>query len=589
MMDAGLLDYRIASGGKQDSAGRRYTLWAVFVLLVGVALAMWAASTQAGTYDEVTFLGVGRYLWHTGDFDIQHARFHPPLMYYVNSVFLELGPGRWDLGLNEEGHFTYFAGRGYLYGSGLQPDAVLLLVRYPFILLFVVVGAVLFRWAREVNGPRAGLLSLSLYALSPTILAHASIAGNDFLLTTTYTLTLFTLWRATRGRGWWRWLLVGALWGSTMLTKATGMALWGVIPALTLWSWWLGKRQAWPRSLSWQEAVGGVVLAAGTSLFTLAAGYGFYALPAMTPATRPHRLVDALVGWLGADVRAFVYALVERPIPGYRYVTMLKRQFGHVTEGHEAYLLGQRSTEGWWYFFPVAMSIKTPLGTLVLWLWGVARGLVEAARAVARWQWQPLGWVVWWGLPVVAIGVPAMLGSANMGVRLVLPVYPFLFLFAGAVVRPLQRPRLPRPSFTSRVGDLLPWACVLLVAISVFLQAPRYLSYINEAWGGAEQGWRYVGDSNYDWGQSLKELAAFLEEQGWQDEEIYLAYFGGELPEARGIRYRPAPCAPVQGIVAVSVTYLQGLYLDDPRCYEWLRQYVPIARVGYTIWVYVIP
>ncbi len=550
--------------------------WAVLaLLLVGVILAMWAAATQAGTYDEVTFLGVGRYLWHTGDFGIQHARFHPPLMYYVNSIFLELGPGRWDLGLDDRGHFTYFARQCYMYRGGQSPDAVLLLVRYPFILLFVLLGAVVYRWARDVFTSIGALLSLSLYVFSPTVLAHASIAGNDFLLTVTYTFTLFLLWKALRGGALRHWVGVGVLLGLTLLTKATGMVLWGVFPFLMLWTWWLARHNAWPHSLSWKSLVGQGMVVSVVAVFTLMAGYGFYSLPAMTPATRPHRWVDRLVGWMGESVRMYVYTWVERPIPGYRYVTMLKRQFRHVANGHEAYLFGRRSLHGWWYFFPVSMSIKEPLGTLLLWFggWGIA--LRRLWTDVRSHRWQAWVWTVWWAVPVVAVLGPAMLSSANMGVRLVLPIYPFLFLFAGAVGdwAHAHRGRL------LSVGTV-----VVLVAVSVVSQAPRYLSYINEAWGGADSGWRYVGDSNYDWGQGLKELKAYLDAHGI--DHVYLAYFGGELPEERGIHYTWLPCHPVRGVVAISVTYLQGLYLEDPSCYAWLREYTPVARVGHTIWVY---
>ncbi len=548
---------------------------AVILLLVGVALAMWAAATQAGTYDEVTFLGVGRYLWHTGDFGIQHTRFHPPLMYYVNSIFLELGPGRWDLGLDAQRHFTYFAGQGYMYRGGQSPDAVLLLARYPFILLFVLLGAIVYRWARDVFTPGGALLSLSLYVLSPTLLAHASIAGNDFLLTVTYTSTLFLLWKALRRGGVFLWLGVGMLLGLTMLTKATGMVLWGVIPLLMLWSWWLARHTAWPRALSWKDLLGQGIGVAGVAVFTLMAGYGFYSLPAMTQETRPHRWVDRLVGWLGEGVRMQVYSWVEHPIPGYRYVTMLKRQFRHVAQGHEAYLLGRRSLHGWWYFFPVSMSIKTPLGTLVLWVGGWALALRGLWADVRARRWNTWAWVVWWAVPVMAVLGPAMMGNANMGVRLVLPIYPFLFLFAGAV----------GDWAYARRGRLLGVGIVVaLVACSVFSQAPRYLSYVNEAWGGPENGWRYVGDSNYDWGQGLKELKAYLDAHDIH--HVYLAYFGGELPEERGIHYTWLPCHPVRGVVAISVTYLQGLYLEDPSCYAWLRSYTPVARVGHTIWVY---
>lgn len=564
---------RMGSGESKRSGV--YALLAVILLLLGMALMMWAARTQAGMYDEVTFLGVGRYLWHTGDFDIQHVRFHPPLMYYVNSLFLELGPGRWDLGLDSQGHFTYFAGRGYLYRGGQSPDAVLLLARYPFILLFVLLGAILFHWSRSVHGPAGGVLTLALYVFSPTVLAHGGLVGNDFLLAFFFTGTLFALWKATRRGGFGWWLLVGLLWGGTLLSKATGMVLWGVIPVLVGWAWWLGRKGAWPRPLTFREGIGGTVLAGTVAVVTVMAGYGFHGVYAFSPLYRPHRGIDRVVGWMGPRVRMAVYRWVERPVPGYRYVTMLLRQFGHVSGGHEAYLLGRRSTQGWWYFFPVVMSIKVPVPTLLLWAWGLGRSLWLGVRAGISHRRRVWEWIVWWGLPVVAVCGPAMWGRANMGIRLILPVFPFLFLFAGGVLHGTEL--RSRRSFVT-------WALVAMTCVSVLRQAPHYVSYVNELWGGAEAGWRYVGDSNYDWGQSLKELQAFLRSQGI--DEVYLAYFGGELPEMRGIRYRPLPCHPVRGIVVVSTTYLQGLYLDDPRCYAWLKDFKPLARVGYTLWVY---
>ncbi len=563
-------------GHRSAKVHHSHQLFVVALLLVGVLLLMWSAATQAGTYDEITFLGVGRYLWHSGDFDIQHVRFHPPLMYYVNSIFLEFGPGRWDLGLDASKHFTYFAGRGYLYRGGQSPDAVLLLVRYPFVLLFVLLGAVLYRWGLEVYGRSSALLTLALYVTSPTVLAHASIAGNDFLLTVTYTLTIFVLWQALRRSGWWRWVLMGGLWGATLLTKATGMVLWGVVPLLSLWSWWASRKGGWTRRIPlWGVAVG-VLGASLIALLVVASGYGFHALPAFTAETRPHRKIDLLIGWMGTSVRDQVYRWIEIPIPGYRYVTMLMRQFAHVTEGHEAYLLGQRSTQGWWYFFPVAMSIKTPMTTLLLWLGGISGTFLQAFRRQGENRWRVWNSVVWWGTPIGVILLPAMAGSANMGVRLVLPIYPFLFLFAGTVLAFWEK----RYRWWRRIV----WAMVLLGFLSVLLQAPRYLSYVNEAWGGPQAGWQLVGDSNYDWGQSLKELKAYLDEQGI--EEIYLAYFGGELPQMRGIVYKSLPCHPVRGVVVISVTYLQGLYLDNPECYSWLRTKSPVAKIGHTLWVY---
>ena len=128
---------------------------------------------------------------------------------------------------------------------------------------------------------------------------------------------------------------------------------------------------------------------------------------------------------------------------------------------------------------------------------------------------------------------------------------------------------------------------------------PSYLAYFNEFWGGPANGYKYLVDSNLDWGQDLKNLAAYMRRSGL--EKIKLEYYGPSDPRIYGITYEPLrPGQPTAGTVAISVTFLQGLYqcrgatgcYSDPIClraFNWLKQYEPIAKIGYSIFVYQIP
>lgn len=71
-----------------------------------------------------------------------------------------------------------------------------------------------------------------------------------------------------------------------------------------------------------------------------------------------------------------------------------------------AYLFGETSVIGWWYYFPVALLFKTQLGLIVLTIFAlfVGRSLEPALIAMA-------------------ILTVAMMASINIGIRHLLPIY----------------------------------------------------------------------------------------------------------------------------------------------------------------------
>jgi len=129
---------------------------------------------------------------------------------------------------------------------------------------------------------------------------------------------------------------------------------------------------------------------------------------------------------------------------------------------------------------------------------------------------------------------------------------------------------------------------------SVVRTYPYFLAYFNESIGGPQNGYKYVTDSNLDWGQDLKRLADFVNENGI--EKIKLDYFGWSDPAyylgGRRDTLRRED-KEQKGWLAVSATFLQTFCPNDtPRCkledrtYRWLDQYEPFAKIGYSIFVY---
>ena len=246
--------------------------------------------------------------------------------------------------------------------------------------------------------------------------------------------------------------------------------------------------------------------------------------------------------------------------------------------GHEAFFFGQISTEGWWYYFPVVFLIKTPIFTLILLLTAVI-GLFGQ-----RQQWRDALFL--WLPPVVLFAV-AGYSRLNIGYRHILPALPF-FLLAAAMAVPLWQQRR--------------WSRVLLLVgmawygISSLRQQPHNLAYFNEFVGGSNQGYRYLSDSNLDWGQDLKLLADYVPTV--TDQDLYISYSGIGDPTYYGIEQSVhfdeevntsfAPANPLPGLYAISANHLQGLSLKRDL-YDWFRDQDPIANLGYSIQVYEAP
>ena len=251
-----------------------------------------------------------------------------------------------------------------------------------------------------------------------------------------------------------------------------------------------------------------------------------------------------------------------------------------------AYLLGQISPIGWWYYFPLAMLFKTPTAALAGW---IIAGVV-AWRSVPKWwidpeqRWLLLVLVV----PAVIYLLMMMASHLDLGLRHVLEIYPPIYLGVGLAAAHIAR----RGKIISGVLG------VLLIAESVSAW-PNYIPFFNFLSGGWRGGIQLLGDSNLDWGQDLKLLGAWQKKH--EDQKLYLLYFGSADPAYYGIRYTNLPggyiLGPLMeppstpGIVAASATDVQGIYLDagEQQAYSWMQRAEPIEVLGGSIYLFEYP
>jgi hypothetical protein len=247
----------------------------------------------------------------------------------------------------------------------------------------------------------------------------------------------------------------------------------------------------------------------------------------------------------------------------------------HGSAGHPACLLGEVRQRGWWYYYIVVLAVKTPLSLLAL---AVAGG-AYAARAHREEGWTAL-------VPlagVVAVLVPALVSHVDLGVRIVLAVYPFVAVLAargavsawraggGGAERAVRR---------SAVALL-----VLTLAIVPIRAWPDYLAYFNPVAGARPE--RVLVDSNLDWGQDLYRLADTVHQR--RIDSLHVHYFGSANLSAVGLTNarRLGRDERTTGWVAASETFLAGVWSDTSL--RWLSRRTPVARIGPSMRLYFIP
>ena len=401
----------------------------------------------------------------------------------------------------------------------LFTEQQLVLFRLPVLLMGVLSGAVVYRFTAGLFDRKAALAALLLFSMSPNFLAHSSVATLDVPIAFFVLLTLFTLWRYVQQPRWTRMLALSLALAGAMTTKLQAVMLVPVIVViLAAWLVWPGSSPKRGKILNW------------SCVLLLIVPYVFINLVYLHVPLHAGHVLPPL----------FETALQKK----------LMHATGVVGRQQVAYLCGRYSADGWWYYFPFAILVKTPLPTLILLAIGAAR----------RHSRQVLLFVI---LPIVAFLGVAMTSSVNIGLRHVLIVYPFLFMLAGRGAAGLYR-----RSWRGVVLGLL-GAVYLGQALMI---APHHTSYFNLACGGPANGHQFLIGSNYDSGQDDHFLRRYVEQRG-------LTY-----------QINPDAFTPTTGHILVKANALYGAYGNGgPKAYAWLKRFEPVNRIAYTWFEYDVP
>ncbi len=565
--------------------------WQFRTAVAALVLAMAAvqfitARGESQTWDEGIHLSAGYSYLKTGDFRMNPE--HPPLFKLLAALPLELVKP--DLPLKDDswqsGSQVAF-GDVFMLRNRVPADRILLYGRSVTILLTAVLGLVLAFWTRRHFGAPTALGALFLFATDPNLIAHGRYVTND-LMVTLFSFAVVMAWahflETKRRRDL---ALAGFLLGLGLVSKFSSLFLIPVIVLLYLVRWWQqgadlphGRRR-----LAFGHCVVSFAILAAIATVIIGSVYG----PETIRSLKGPALNDVIEG--KAPITEILRGMGWFfDLPSHPYLIGLNGLNEHNTGGHRTYLLGQHSMLGWWYYFPIVFLVKTPTAVLLLVTVCLVLGLIGLFRYLAGRQERvplrkaPFRWIVV-ALPPALYAAVLPTSHVNLGLRHMLPVYPFLFVLLAAAVfhtrwQWFRRLRVP--------------LLVLIAALQLFETVriyPHYLAFFNTVSGGPGNGPRYLADSNIDWGQDSKKLKKYLDSMGWKG-RVCLAYFGTAHPAYYGIHSVGMPETKdveqrrnVDCVAAISVTLLYDVYIK-PGTYQWLRELTPVAKVGYSIYVY---
>ncbi|MEU6807869.1 glycosyltransferase family 39 protein [Streptomyces sp. NPDC046831] len=550
-----------APGGAGSAAARAYARlrrhrrWlvplAVAVLLAQLAVAaVTAAAEQTPTIDEPVYVGTAAVCLREHSLACNPE--HPPLGKLAVLLGVMAADPHVDRSFTgDQGRL----GRHLLYESGNDPWRLMLWARLPVIALTLLFGLVVFAFARDLVGRAGALVALALYAFSPDVVAHGSLATLDVPAAGFVVTSAWLLWRARR-RPRLYLPLAGAALGAALATRMSTLPAVPVLALLAAGSVWSSRRPS-------GRAARARALAAGAGRAGVAVAVAFAVVWAA------YLVVDPRLRWSPAapvpavhGLRALLVALL--PVPE-AYRDGMRMQFGLEGLPWQGYLFGQVYTGSRWYYLPAALLVKTPLGLLALGTAGaVAVAAVRRLRPAAPYVLIP---------PAVLLAA-ATHSSRDLGTRYAVFVPMFLAVAAGAVTA-------VRGRWTAAAALLL----VAFAAVSSLRTYPYYLPYANEAFGGPARTRLWLHDSNVDWGQDLGRLAERLRTRH-PGERVWLVYKGSGVPAYYGIHAadpRRVPPERVRGLLVVSDS---AAAKARGRLAELLAGSRPVDDVGHSITIY---
>lgn len=607
----------------------------VFLLGTMLAILLSTAVQESAIMDELAHIPAGYSYLKYQDMRINPE--HPPLLKDISALpllFLDLKFPEQSVAWTADLNGQWDLGKGFLYQSGNNPDVILFFARLGPIALTILFGFLLFKLGSEFFGPKTALLALTLFAFSPAILAHGKYVTTDVAAAFGFFTAIFYFLRYLRSPSSKNLLIAGVFFGIAQslkfslvllvpffigtallwaLSHSTGqthkelfLSVWRLFSKIILLFvigyivivWPIYQFHTWnypatPQNLSQKAEILSVKSCENPDKIQI-------------PPSQFRDTVCILKPFRFRPLANLIIWSSDKPIlrPYAQYALGVLMVGTRTVGGNTTYFMGEVSRSAWQQYFPVVYLIKEPLAmhilnliALIIILSAIAKLKPsfnrEKLNAVLLWIKKYFAQIISFSFIIFYFGV-SIAGNLNIGIRHIIPTFPFIFLLTSDIITR----HLAKYSFKKyllaylTVGGLA--SCYVIASLA---QYPYFISYFNSLAGGSANGYKYVADSNLDWGQDLKRLAVFADKN--HIDKIRLNYFGGGSPAYYlGDKYISwwSSKGPEPGWHAVSATFLDEAFgkpignysRTEQDSYTWLRNQAPITVIGNSIFVYKI-
>jgi len=606
----------------QNFLEKNYKLLVGLILAFMLVVSVFNAWRDSAIFDETAHIPAG-YSYLTMH-DMRLNPEHPPLLkdlaalplVFIHLVF-DTTKNFWTTDVNGQ----WEAGHDLFWQEGNAADSVIFWARIPIVLLSLLFGLFIFKWGKELAGVLGGLFALTLYAFDPNILGHNHFVTTDLGIAGFMLISFYYFLKFIKNPSWKNVAIGGFFLALVQLTKFSSLMLFpvfglvAIIYPLTKKNP-LGEKKVLPFKLTkLGEYLGKSLIAFAISLFVVWLFYAFnnFAMPQEKLAQTinyyfsPGDTANIKNVYTNKVLLTLNQSTLFRPLA--EYLLGIAMVFKRVAGGNGAYFMGRVSITAFPAYFPTVFALKEPLVTLFLFLsalliafWSNLKGFINCAKKTTRKLSCQKTFRDYLRHNIETISMFAFIllyayisitGNLNIGFRHLFPILPFVYLLtAKTIIDFCQR----RKNLPTRIVFLsATFILSLLLIIETVVAYPYYLSYFNQMAGGSKNGYRYVTDSNADWGQDLKRLQSFLGEHPEID-KIRVDYFGGAdikyYIKDKYLMWYDSKRPLETGWYAISTNFLQGSIYDktkkDPETYRWTQKLTPVYQVGTSMLVYYV-
>jgi len=425
----------------------------------------------------------------------------------------------------------------------LSRDQAQLIVAIWKSIIFAPLVAIVFCWLRGLYGVGAGWFCAALIVFDPNVTAHLHLGAIDMLGAEVAVVALYAVSRCLDRPTTIRLLLASTAIAAAVLTKHTNI----LVPVVAVG---YGAMRRVPFAVIVKLLAPIPVLMWALLLFDVSV------------PTVPRDWREA--GWAAPT-------LLRHRVPCGLYIGSLWQARSHVASGHPGFLNGEIRDNGWWFYYFAVAAYKVPVATLLL-----------IGVAAPSFLWKPMGRAeLELILPAIVFAAALSMSPINIGFRHFLPAYLFVLMLSARIIAIIGIPGAVKA---------MAWIGLAAGAVHAASFHPDYLGYIN--WP-RDKVWLRIGDSNLDWGQSLKEVKAWLEAHPQNRPVSVGAFYGGEPTQREVRRYIGKSVdarliwdpPPQRGLLIASPTWVAGIYGFGDR-YAEFRSRDPDAVIGRCMLVY---